>query len=359
MLGNCPNYYLFFTKRGGEEIVGTTTFEAMYYSRVLDGVSAANIVATPKSKSEQDVLKALNPWEHEVAIVRGNEVVWQGPISDELGFSNADDQHRVSISCQDVMVWFQKRRVHMTRSYVQEDVGVIYRDLVENAMERDPSPNISVDIVPTGVLADREYEEVRRQIVWNALDELHTSGIDVCTVGRNVIVGVEDVPADHLGVLTAPAFRSVNVRKRGSDMANDLTVTGSGSTGGELTSATYSSLVYAPEDILKYGLLEGQTANFTLTTPEAAQYAAIKRWEFTRKPALYVQMTLTTKAPVEMARLIPGAMVELYDDSTLVDLAGEFRMSRLDCQVVAGSEGSVAEVISPIFAQAATFTEAL
>lgn len=359
MLGTCPTYRLFFTERGGERIVGTAPFEALNFSRVLDNISAATLVVTPNTREYQDVVKQLNPWQHEVAIVRGNKVVWQGPISDELNYTYSDNAHKVVISCQDILTWFNYRRVGLTKDYVNEDVGVIYNDLVNDAMSKDDSPNVKVSVAQTNVFVDRSYDASLRQIAWNALSELHSTGIDVTVVGRDVLVGPQEVPVADLGVLPKGTYYGVNVRRRGSDMMNDVTVTGSGSFGGAVTNGHYSSAVYEPSDITEFGLLEGQTANYTLTTVEDATQAAKTRWEFSRRPATYVQMTLTQQAPISVDKLIPGSLVTLADDTTLFTLKGQFRMSRVDFQVVGGEEGSQAEVVSPIWTNAGTFSEAI
>ncbi len=359
MLGNCPEYHLYFTKRGGEVSIGTSPFSALYFNRTLDAISSATIIAAPHTKAAQEVIKQLNPWEHEVVIIRGNTPVWQGPISDEINYTNGDDGHKVVLTCQDILAWFEHRRVGITKDYVEEDVGVIYQDLVVDAMAKDPTPNISVDLVKTNVYTTRSYDVVRRQVSWNALAELHKTGMDVTTVGRQILVGAQEIPIQALGTLPMGTYKGLNIRRRGSDMMNDVTATGSGSFGGEVTTGNYSSLVYAPENVEQFGLLEGQTANYMLTTIAAAEEAAKTRWEFTRAPGTYVQMTLLPKAPAALDTLIPGALVNLHDNSTLFTLDGQFRMSRLDCQVVAGAEGSVAEVVSPIWATAGTFTEAI
>ena len=356
VLGDCPSYRVLVTERGGLVFRGFLEFDTLYFSRVLDGVSAATILLGESRLLQcAELISELEPWRHEIVIVRNNEVVWQGPISDEIQYSTDS----VSITCQDLLVWFNYRRVTLDRDYVQEDAGVIYRDLAVNALEADDSPNINIDVVATGTYLDRSYSSDVRQISYNAMQELHRTGIDVTVIGRDVRVSGENSPVMDLGTLPRGSYRGINIRKRGTDMANDLTVTASGSTGGSVISGTYSSAQYSPKDIADYGLLVGQTSNFIATTEETALAAARTRWEFTHKPAIYVQMTLQPWAPLPVSSIVPGSMLSLYDDATPLEISGKFRMTRADFQLVAGESGSQTEVAQIIVTSADTFAEAL
>lgn len=94
---------------GTPRICGLTNVAQVQFNRILDEVSEAVVVipvstGTSSTKPCCDCLDIIEPWCHELHIVRNGELVWSGPIIKiTYGYTT------VSIEARDVLAWTQVR----------------------------------------------------------------------------------------------------------------------------------------------------------------------------------------------------------------------------------------------------------
>lgn len=94
---------------GGPRICALTNISSVEFNRILDDVSTATVIVpistgVSTNKPCCDCLDIIEPWCHELHIIRNGEEVWTGPI---INITYANTQ--VTVEAADVLAWTQVR----------------------------------------------------------------------------------------------------------------------------------------------------------------------------------------------------------------------------------------------------------
>lgn len=295
MLG-CGSYKLFLRDAGGGNELAQLDFSGLSYSRLLDEMSDARVLnATPHDERCIPYLNDIRPFYHELSIWRETSEVWVGPIT-EVAYTYSG----LTIAARDLFQWFERRLLPFDRAFVQTDLSTIAAQYVQDALSTDPSPNISTDVGPCGVMGDRVVFTLNFRRAADEIRELSRTGLDFTVIGRQIRFGGAEVPALSLPVLTSDIFETTEARLAGLQMANRVVVIGR-SEGGV---ATPTVGIAGGE---KRPLVEQTYSEATILDVTSATAAALSRIQLLSDPPVSITGKMLEVAPIDFSRLIPGA----------------------------------------------------
>lgn len=182
-----------WTRGGGERVLALPNISAASWDRVLSDTSAGE-VTLPGSVLSADpacceTLADVRPWKHELHIYRDDKLGWCGPIT----FMDIQKDDLV-IKARDLSAWLDRRVVHKAHVYGGQGPGqgdtittTIFSDLVTDAFEPDPSPNVTLEAGATsGVFAQGSYTPSAFKTVGPLIRELAKGSIDWYVVNRTL-----------------------------------------------------------------------------------------------------------------------------------------------------------------------------
>ena len=313
------------------------------WTRVLDDTSEATVSLAGLGRSPAcfAAFREAAAWQHEVAIVRDDAVVWQGPLTGRSANASA-----ATWTARDLSVWLDRRVLPVDRSYVQVDVATIFSDLVADAMSVDDSPNVTVSVEPTGVLATRRYLAGQHLLAGPELRELAKAGIDWTVVGRSVIAGGTTVPVSPIVLLQDTHLSAPpSVSTDGLAATNRYGIAGAG--GGEGADPIYAEASDAAS-IATYGLLQDVTREDRVRDVTSAQAAADSRLVLVADPVVKLDaVRLAAAAPVLLSQLVPGALVGCAFASSAIEVSGVYRLHTVAVTAAGGNE-SVTLTLEPV-----------
>lgn len=236
---------VFVYDRGGHRRIGQLTgWSQLAWSRVKDDRSAATVTLTPEEAiKNKAVLDRMAACRSELVIYRGDQRVWEGPITLVKYGRNA-----LTISADDVL-WYAARTVmHGGYSNAYPNVGnVVERiaGIMSAEMARLETPVLAKDGTTVLVPAINVLPHLHTYVedgdaqtsvvtdpysgyVWNHLDDLAArSGIDYTVVGR--AIHIWDTSRAALGstrtVTDEDFIGAPDITQYGSELATSFTVT--------------------------------------------------------------------------------------------------------------------------------------
>lgn len=174
------------------------------WDRRLDDISTARVVIQLNPDCCACV-KDIYPWCAEIHISRGTELNWSGVV---LKSSVEGDQW--IIEAADMLIW-TKYRIPVGVLDNSQTAAVPIASLVQDTLdaafaEDDPCvlqyvQYINPDSLPTQVVSE-DFPAFPEDGYWNWLVSLSELGADITTLGRSIIVSVENENTAVLGTLT-------------------------------------------------------------------------------------------------------------------------------------------------------------
>lgn len=324
MLG-CSDYEVFLMERGARRMVKQLKYTSLEWNRNVDDVSLANIqlagIQGGKGTFCCDDAHLIIPWQHEVGIYRNGQRVWAGPV-----VSRAATKSGVAINCRDLMVWMKRRRVHNTHDFINQDLAVMFHDIVKDALLTDNSMGLTVEPHLCGVNGDRRILRAQFKTAWNELDELSRTGVDWTVIDRQVTIGNFELNIEPIGTLTDRSFVELaDYTLDGSDLVTDALTIGDGF--GEAGATIYGQTIGG--DLARYGVHELTYQESTIRDNPSAKRNSRTRWDLNHEPAqLFSGGDLAQECPLEVSDLIPGRAIRLALSESICDnLAGLFRVA--------------------------------
>lgn len=321
--------------------VGELTTTRIFWSRLLDDTSEASCdvpVTGVAGETCCDILQNVIPIADELVIFRNDVPVWVGPI---LSITYADD--KVSIEANDLSWWLNHRVPRVARTYNQQDLSTIFKQLVQDALDIEYF-GMLYDINPSGITGDRTITLNEYTYFGDTLRELGNTGIDWTVHLRKMFAGGYTVPnATPIAALKSEHFQNgYEIALRGDIMCTDAIVKGDS----EGSTAQYGF------DDAQFGVVDSVWEENDIKDYNSALQAAKTRWEMLKKPVLFFRNPtkvntglsaedlsatgtgiLVPNAPVVIEGLIPGATVGLNVNYLCQDVEFLMRLKRISVTV--------------------------
>lgn len=186
------DYVVYLMDRGGKKRIGQfTSFQKLTWSRVRNDVSSAVLTLTAEQvASNQETLDRLGTGRSELVVFRGDQRVWEGPIT-----SVQWGRNQTVITAQDICWWLSRTWLHASYSNAYPDqtnavhhiAGVITAEL-----SRKEAIQPAVNILPylhtyveDGDAQTTMVVDAWSMNVWAHLDDMASNhGIAYTVVGR-------------------------------------------------------------------------------------------------------------------------------------------------------------------------------
>lgn len=335
----CGRYYAaVYTRGGGEIVFDNLPVTSVKWERVLNDTSTGSVGLAGLGPAGA-CFAALRDGDtrHELAIIRGGSIVWQGPLTGKDGQGETG-----SYDASDLTAWWDWRRLGVfDRRYTDTDLATIFAQLAADAMYEDPSPNITIDTAPTGIVGTRTYIAGQYLLAGPELRELTNAGVDWTAVGRSVLVGGRVVPTSPIVLLQdAHVVGTPKVSMDGKSQRNRVGVAGAGG-GGDAPLPVFGE-AQDDDSIATYGLRDDVTSEDRAKDATSSAAAAASRLALVKDPPVLLDtITLDSDAPVLVSDLVPGALVGCAFTNTAIPVSGTYRIKR-----VAGSGQGTGETIT-------------
>jgi hypothetical protein len=341
-LGCNPDYRVLITDRCAGSTLMEVEFSELKWGRVLDGISEAQVTVPAGCCGK---LADIEPWRHELHIIRDGAEQWTGPITTE-----PDCRSGVTIVANDMLAWLGVRVVRKAICHDPDCGGTpatgpeIAERIIRDAIEPDdPCLLEYLKVVPGGLPQEREYKAYSAY-AYDALTDLAKGGVDFTAVGRQIVVFPEAGTLGELALLTCDHFLGdVCATKDGGSLATRAVVTGKAPDNETVVTG------FAGGVDPYYGLVERLLNDDTIKTTAAAN---VQAQGLIRNPVpLLIQPPrgngLDPNAPVCMDELIPGVQMPVSLDCTCRDVTQAMRLVKLDVTVNVDGE-KVAPMLSPV-----------
>lgn len=274
------------------------------------------------------ILSDCDGWSHELSIYRGDTEVWVGPVV-EVAYT----RDTVSIQARDLFAWMDRRRLEQDRFFFDTDLSTIFRIYVEDALARDPSPNILMKVKQCLVDGTRENIGATSRQAGDELRELARSGLDFTMVARVLYIARDLTFPDTFGTFTDEAFDDLTITKNGLDAATEFTVYGDpGDDPDDPVRGTWGDVDPV------YGLVQLTDTDQEILDFGSAELAARGRVEFLNPVPRSIEATFSQIAPVDFNDLRPGIRFPVAAQAGCAELIGEMRLQSLS--VTVGEDGS-------------------
>ncbi|MFD8820868.1 hypothetical protein ACFV1C_00615 [Streptomyces sp. NPDC059605] len=323
MADRCASHSAQIIDRDGAAVAGTDILLEVEWSRVLDDISEARVVIA----SGDDCCAALSrirTWRHKLAIYRGTDPVWEGPI-----ISVEWTPDGVEISAVDILGWLDRRTPHTTQEFVDQDLADIAAWLVDDGFAPDDPGHTTTIVAPSRIRGRRAYQEDVGQ-TGDHLRDLAATGIDFTALGSRILI----LPEDHAARLASLSD---------ADFADDLVVVEDG-----LALAT--RWVVHGKDGVKgvaggahpyYGLIERVVEETSILDDASAEAAARSRLAASCPAPVFLdsqEATLSPDAGLDVTVLVPGWCVDVTTTQTCRTIAQALKISTVKVKEDGDSE---------------------
>lgn len=329
----CGDYRVFIQTTGGSDVLAELAWSTLTLGRRLDEMSQASV----SGGTEQDAeciatLGTLEPFGAELSIWRDGFEEWVGPIV-RVSHSYAG----IRLEARDLFQWFERRILPFDRSFIQTDVAQIAAQYVDDALYGDASPNISVAISNTGVLADRAVVATLRRRAADELRELSRTGLDFTAVARTIRFGGEEIPTVALVTLTEDTFEVADASYDGLEMGNHIFVQGASTGSANTPIEGEAGGQFVP-------LIQQVYSEPSILDANSADQAATTRLDLLRSAPLLITGRLLEDAPVPFRDVVPGARVDLRQQIGFAQIIADMRLLAMEVSASASDSG-VSEII--------------
>lgn len=340
-----------FDRGGARRLFKIDLPSSIRWTRLRDDISDALVIVRDPSKGCQEAMTKVHPNRHELVIFRGDERVWEGPIS-RMGW------HRdyIEVEARDVM--YYAYRTVMRSGYDNSSANVdttINRSvdvLGELARKEALDPPINVLPYVTTYSTANDARTSRKtapfqSTVFTDIDSMaHRSGLDYVTVGRRILLfDTHTVWARTPEVTEADFLGDIIVTYYGLEHATHSTVT---SDEGLYGTTGANDPFYGEWEILDSAYNEEGTV---APTEAALLSQAVRNLDGRNPVPLHVRVPdnsqLNPNGVLKIAHLVPGIRVPLR--ATLLSLEVS-QMQKLDKVTVTetGESGeSIQVILSP------------
>jgi hypothetical protein len=312
-VAGCGTHAALITDRTGAVVSPADVLTHVEWSRVLNDVSTAQILARPDGDCCRR-LAGVRSWRHRLAIWRDGEPVWNGPIT-QVEWSLG----QVEIWAVDVLGWLDRRVPHAGIAFDGEDLTTIAQWLIEDGFAPD-DPGHQVQVVaPAGVRGGRAYTKDIGQ-TGDHLRDLAETGLDYTAVGSTIIL----LPENHsisVGRLTdADLPDGLIVAEDGTSLATRWVV--AGDEAGNVLGSAGGADAY-------YGLLEKYEEQTSILTDDSADQAAASKVSTSLPVPVFIdtqQVTIDPQAAINVPELVPGWCLDVTTTLTCRNIAQRLKI---------------------------------
>jgi len=342
--------------RGGTRFVGALGRPSrIQWERTKDSTSFATVDIAEPSETCLPVLQKVEPNRHELVIFRGQERVWEGPIT---LISREGDSF--SIDARDVSHYVYRTIAHNgydngnVGPVVDRAVDMITAELNRTKEQLDPPINV-VPHLRTVRHDDVELERRTTRVtgpfqlsVFDDLSEMsRTGGLDWTVVGRSIVLNDTRVPVGVTPLVTENDFIGpVIVASYGMDSATRAVTTGD---------AGMYGIAGGVDDFYgEWEILDSMFDEDTLEAPtqnsldNAARYNLYGKLPVPTVVRIPQNSRLNPNGVLSMKHLVPGVRVPLSATLTLKELTQLQKLNSMSVTETAdGEEINVSMVTAP------------
>lgn len=373
----CGVYTVLVQSRCGGQYFCMLNASDISFNRVLNDISQAT-VKVPIKGTCCECLSDVNPWQHELAIFRNEELVWVGPIID-MEFDMVDEI--ATIFAKDLLTWADHRLVELADTDYEpenQDLADAYTWLLNHAYCKDPWC-MTWSVTPVGIpIPDLYYPAFDKAggerwggqypVVGEQMRTLSQTGVDFTVVGRHLWGGSTQIvnPVGSQVILLDNHFQSAPaVKVSGSKMGNRQIVAG-GDGGRSGYFDDQISMIPSAVGPINQSNLDGVQQMFgllesfqnvpmyqdvdTTVFPNAVDRQAGTLYDLLSQPFVYIDGgTLAPNCPLTFKdTLIPGGLVNIELATSCKDLSPEGKQLRLtQVTVSVGETESVSIDLTP------------
>lgn len=298
------------------------------WGRKLDGISRATISYQKSGPDCCGDLGEIEPLRTEVGIYRDGRLEWYGWVLDV-----EEGRNDLIVTAVDALWWLTARRQRVDYDWQNTDLTDIFIDLWNEAMSTDPIENTQLVTTPSGVLESRKAQIVDFRYIWNIVQEMLDSGLDVFTLGKSIFAGVPQ-SLREIEMTMADISGDIRVTKAGSLYASNVVVAGTEQTYGEYPPTDQTSLYYPRVDEI---IKDSQVQNV-----DSAVNRAKARYEYSKIVPRLVKtqdgITLSPDSNITVPILVPGVPIVLETTDLCYAARQAFRLGTLDVTVSSGNE---------------------
>jgi hypothetical protein len=344
---NCENHTAYVYDRGGaRRIFQVNPVTSVQWERMRDDISQATVQIVNPGPDCQEQMRSVAPNRSELVIYRGNERVWEGPIS-HIGWH----RDRIIVQAKDVMYYAYRTvmRSAYSNAYpniqttIQRSINVLGELSRKEAL--DPPINVLPHVTAITTTDDSETSKSTfpyQSTVFADIDAMAwRSGLDYTTIGRRILLF-----DTHTVWYTTPPVTE-------EDFLSEIIATQYGMEGATHSSAVSSTGVFATTGAVDpyYGEWEILDSAYDEDgseepTQEALLSQAQRNLSGRNPVPLHVRVPdgsqLNPNGTLTMTDLVPGARIPLR--ATLLTLKVS-QMQKLD-RVVVTEDGESGEKIA-------------
>jgi hypothetical protein len=351
MATGCSLHSAYIFDRGGaRRLFKIDLPSSIQWERLRDDISHATVIVRDPSKGCQEALTQVHPNRHELVIYRGEQRVWEGPIS-----RMAWHRDFIEIEAKDVMYYAYRTVMHAeydnsssnTDTTINRSIDV----LSELARKEALTPPINVLPYVTAYTTPNDSKTTRKTLpyqstVFQDIDSMaHRAGMDYVTVGRRILLfDTHTIWSKTPQVTEADFLGNIIVTYYGMEHATHAVVASNGLYAITGTNDPF----YGEWEILDNAYNEEGTV---APTEAALLSQAVRNLDGRNPVPLHVRVPdnsrLNPNGVLKMEHLVPGIRVPLR--ATLLSLEVS-QMQKLDRVVVTedGEQGeSITVTLSP------------
>lgn len=343
----CTLHTAFIYDRGGERRLFQIDLpSSVQWERLRDDISSATVIIRDPSKNCQRNMTTVHPNRHELVIFRGEDRVWEGPIS-----RMAYHRTHIEVEARDVMHYAYRTvmRSGYDNSGVNTDttIGRSIDVLGELARKEALVPPINVLPYVTAYTTPNDSKTTRKtapyhSTVYQDIDSMaHRAGMDYVTVGRRILFfDTHTIWAKTPQVTEADFLGDIIVTFYGMEHATHATVTSSEDVYG--TTGTNDPF-YGEWEILDGAYDETGTV---APTQAALHSQAVRNLDGRNPVPLHVRVPdnsqLNPNGVLSIEHLVPGIRIPLRATLLSLEVA---QMQKLD-RVLVTEDGQKGEAIT-------------
>lgn len=334
-LGCADEYTAYITARGSDTSVISLSPTAIEWHRKNNEVSTASVVVDGVSGDCCGDMADIDPWVHELHVIRDGVRVWCGPV-----LTVEYESDKVTVNASDLGIWLSRRRVNSKfdrQSILPEQWA---RKMVEECIEKDNSMNMSYSVWSASVGSgfDRMIRFRDFKMCDSEISEVASDRIDWWVILRVVyLAGYEYVTPE--ASVTDSHFASVGaITVSGEQTGNDYIVTGRGrgSSGKEKYGWSGDAELYGdpfPNQSI-YGVHQRVVDNEYLHKTEQL-YDKSKELvsRYNRLSTSFSGGAVDPSFPLDIMSIHPGVVLSVDLAETCRPITGNFRVNSLDVTV--------------------------
>jgi hypothetical protein len=336
----------FITSKGGAPRIGSLIgASSITWDRRLDDISLAEVVIN-KSGNDQDscceFLAEIEPWCHELHVVRNGDEVWAGPITEVIETFN-----KITIRARDILFWLQVRVLQSTIDTTalgtgNEDITTTAMRIINDGFAGNDPPNVLpyVQATLTGTVSARFYAAFGDTDL-NYFTSLAATGLNFTAINRTIIITGRHTPRNTIATLTDLMILSdISVNKTGLLQGNRIYEHFTGDGGAPAVSEVDFQCYGRIEQVRTDDLPDEASAQETADMYAAAVGTAPRILEVSSGDA-----TLSPETPWDIMEMIPGVKVTVFLTRLCTPIEDQYQLTSVQVKQEA-SESEVKESVS-------------